>query len=268
MGVLILHGIGSQSEDFAEPMVSEVKRRIDKAGFNSNEIKFRPVHWAPVLTEKEKALWRTLSRDNELDWGKIRKFIICYFADAIAYNQREENDIYKKIHKIMHDELVALRKDDFENQDKPLLLMGHSLGGHIISNYIWDRQKGNESNIFGSTPLEKMETLTGIITFGCNIPLFTLVKDPIVSIKFPPNQLAENLKNVAQWNNFYDSDDVLGYPLKSLSPSYEEAVHKDIQINVGNIITSWNMASHMEYWTDNDFAKQVAGFLSSILSQI
>jgi hypothetical protein len=268
MGVLILHGIGSQSNDFADAMISEVKKRVDKAGFNSSEISFRPVHWAPVLSERERALWCKLSYSNKLDWRKLRTFIISHFADAIAYNQREPNDIYSRIHKIMHDELVELRKEDFENQDKPLVLMGHSLGGHIMSNYIWDRQHCRDSCIFGDTPLEKMETLTGIITFGCNIPLFTLAYDPIVSIEFPPKKLKENLKKIAQWNNFYDSDDVLGYPLKPLSPSYKKSVHRDIQINVGNIITSWNMFSHMKYWTDNDFTKQVAGFLTSILSQL
>ncbi len=270
MGVLILHGMGSQLADFAEPMIEELKKRIEKAGCNPNDIRFRPVHWAPELEKKEKELWNDLSCGNELDWQKIRKFIISTFADAVAYNQREPNEIYTHIHERLHEQLVELRKNDFKNQDKPLIFMGHSLGSHIISNYIWDRQqdKNKEPGKFGTTPLEKMETLTGIISFGSNIPLFTLALPEIISITFPPDQLEENLKKVAQWNNFYDSDDVLGYPLKPLSQSYKKTVHEDIQINVGNIFTSWNLASHMKYWTDNSFTKPVAKFLCKILTQL
>lgn len=37
----------------------------------------------------------------------------------------------------------------------------------------------------------------------------------------------------AKWFNFYDPDDVLGYPLKTINADYKKAVAKDIPINVG-----------------------------------
>ncbi|NIQ25048.1 MAG: hypothetical protein GTN88_00295, partial [Gammaproteobacteria bacterium] len=69
----------------------------------------------------------------------------------------------------------------------------------------------------------------------------------------------------ASWLNFFDPDDVLGYPLKPLSPEYRRAVSRDITINVGGIAASWNPLSHSKYWTDNDFTKPVAKFIDKLL---
>ena len=69
----------------------------------------------------------------------------------------------------------------------------------------------------------------------------------------------------ARWLNFFDADDVLGYPLRPLSASYHDAVSADLQIDVGSILKSWNPLSHEEYWTDNDFIAPVAGMIREIL---
>ena len=61
--------------------------------------------------------------------------------------------------------------------------------------------------------------------------------------------------------NFFDADDVLGSPLKPLSPSYDQAVSADLEINVGNLLMAWNPIAHTAYWTDHDFAKPVAPLL-------
>lgn len=145
--------------------------------------------------------------------------------------------------------------------------MGHSLGTHIISNYVWDRQHDYELAEYGNTPLEKMKTLVGIITFGSIIPLFTLGLEKVESITFPHEKCDETIRKAAKWLNFYDNDDVLGYPLKNLGDNgnYNEAVTEDIEINAGSIFTSWNPFSHAKYWTDNDFTKRVAGFLCDLL---
>jgi hypothetical protein len=69
----------------------------------------------------------------------------------------------------------------------------------------------------------------------------------------------------ARWWNYYDKDDVLGYPLKPISPSYDAVVDEDIEINVGGFATSFTPKSHTEYWTDNDFTEPVAKFLTAFL---
>lgn len=268
MGVLILHGIGSQAANFADHTIYEIKKRIQKAGHDPADISFVPVHWAPVIDTKEKKLWEKIYKDNELDWIKMRQFIISALGDAVAYNQRQPNEISTKIHKKIHEELLKLRTEEFENQDKPIVFMGHSLGSHIISNYIWDRQNRKNPEIYGGSALERMETLTGIITFGSNIPLFTLALSTVESITLPPEQLPANLKQVSRWNNYYDPDDALGFPLKPVYEPLQVKELNDYAINSGNILSSWNIMSHNGYWTDNDFTKPVAKYLIEILSKL
>ena len=110
-----------------------------------------------------------------------------------------------------------------------------------------------------------MEKLAGIVTFGCNIPLFTFAYEDVVPIEFPPSTLPQYLKKKAKWMNYYDPDDVLAYPLKAINPAYNAVVKKDIPINVGGIFSSWNPLSHSDYWTDNSFTKPVAKLVSSFL---
>src|SRR5207245_7973408 len=121
------------------------------------------------------------------------------------------------------------------------VLIAHSLGSVIMSNYIWDEQTGKG---LGSIPFARMETLTSLVTFGSTIPLSTLALDDVLSITFPPPTLPGHLRGYAQWLNFFDADDALGYPLKPLSASYDHAVSADLEINVGNLYTAWTTIAH------------------------
>ena len=209
---------------------------------------------------------------------RLRKFVINSLGDAIAYLKRvdfQSPDVYGSIHEIVHNRVVELRAA-LGDEDKPLIVIAHSLGGVIMSNYIWDEQKhATDGQGLGGNPFEKMETLSAFFTFGCNISLVSLAYDPILSIAFPPPGLSGHfpaatptteLQAAAKWVNFYDADDVLGYPLKDLSPTYGAAVKEDVEINVGGILTSWNPASHGRYWTDRDLVRPVAQGIVDVLN--
>jgi hypothetical protein len=88
---------------------------------------------------------------------------------------------------------------------------------------------------------------------------------PNLQAFFPPGTPPEKIAEVTQWLNFYDPDDILGYPMKSLDPKYAKTVTRDIAVNVGNLLRSWNPASHTEYWTDNNITRPVAELLHGIL---
>ena len=267
LGALIIHGMGCQKPDFAVEMIEEVSDRIQRVGVNPKDIVWQPVYWADLLQPAEDSLWERMSSANDLNFVKLRQFVISNFGDAIAYQPgtRDQENVYNAIHKRIHENILELRKA-LGNSDKPLVVLAHSLGCAMMSNYIWDRQHGYDKTKFGKTAFERMETLTGLVTFGCNIPLFTLAYPKVVSIEFPPSSLPPALKAAAQWLNYFDADDVLGYPLKQLSPSYAKAVTRDVEINVGGILSSWNPMSHTDYWEDNDFTKPVSKFLMEILS--
>lgn len=258
VGVLIVHGMGSQQPDFADAMIADLKDKLD---VKAASVRWKAVYWAPVLSDREKQVWDNLSSQNDLDWVKLRKFFINAFGDASAYRYIPDEPIctYYRIHDIVRDGLKSLRAQ-LGGDDKPLIVIAHSLGSVIMSNYIWDRQRVNDPDAarYGQTAFERMESLAGFITFGSNIPLFVLAYDPIECITFPPVYLPDELKAKAKWLNFFDSDDILGWPLKELSPSFTAAVTADREINVGGLFTSWNPLSHSDYWTDGDFTGPVA----------
>ncbi len=119
----------------------------------------------------------------------------------------------------------------------------------------------------GLSDFEQLHTLAGIVTFGCNIPLFTLAFNEAVPITFPAAQLPDpgDVRTKAKWLNYYDPDDVLGYPLKAINDAYDDVVDEDKSINVGGLFSSWNPLSHNKYWTDNDFTKPAAEFIATFL---
>jgi hypothetical protein len=263
IGVLVVHGIGVQKRDFGNDFIDEMNNRLDDLDVARDTVKWEPAYWADLLTGPEEKLWNNLSASFNLDWVTIRKFFINVFADAIAYQRipGEKHNMYKEIHRRIHTHLGNLQAS-LGKQNTPLVVVAHSLGSVIISNYIWDEQKRKG---LGTNSFDRMELLSGMVTFGSNIPLFTLALPEVRSIEFPPAILPENLKARAKWLNFFDADDVLGYPLKPLSPSYAQAVSEDIEINVGGLFTSWNPISHNEYWTDDDFTKPVTRLIRDLI---
>lgn len=239
IGVLVVHGIGVQKPDFADDFIAEMK---DRLGNPATHIQWEPAFWADLLTPLEDELWQKLSRNNDLDWITVRKFIINILADAVAYRRgrpSDERDMYGQIHARIQDCLAKLLAS-LGNPNSPLIVIAHSLGSVIMSDHIWDEQHGKEPGKgLGTNAFERMETLAGLATFGSNIPLFTLGLPHIVAIEFPPATLPDKLKAAARWLNFFDADDVLGFPLKPLSPSYAETVNEDLLINAGGLFTSW-----------------------------
>ena len=266
VGVLLVHGMGLVADDFAHDTINALRERVSGRGLNRDDIAWQSVYWAPNLSARETQLWVDLAADHDLNWAKLRKFFVNAFGSSTAYHlsQDRSDNFYDKVHGTVLDSLKELRAK-LGGEDKPVIVIAHSLGSVIMSNYIWDRQKGKDAARYGATALERMETLAGLVTLGSNIPFFTLACNQVVSIEFPPPGLPEKLKKKAKWLNLYDADDVLGWPLKQLSLSYGDAVSEDLEVNVGNILTSWNPANHAAYWNDDSVIKPVAYLIASIL---
>ena len=263
LGVLIVHGMGVQGADFADGFIREMRRRVHRLGVVEERIAWRAGWWADLVRTREETLWRKLSRGHDLDFARIRRFIISHFGDALAYQRVPVPgaDVYTLLHARIRAHLAELRAQ--MGGDRPIVVLAHSLGGTIVSNYVWDEQQHPTA---GASAVEQMRTLTGIVTFGSNIPLFTLGLPEIVAIRFPGELLDARVAAAAKWLNFYDPDDVLGFPLKPLSPSYDAVVSADLEIDVGGLLASWNPLSHDKYWTDDDFTGPVARFIADVAS--
>ena len=109
-----------------------------------------------------------------------------------------------------------------------------------------------------------METLVCMVTFGCNIPLFTFAYDPVQPIRFPGYCLDERLSRSARWLNVYAPADLLGYPLRPVQ-GYAAVVHEDRPMAVGSWFRRHTPLSHLEYWNDARFQDYLAHHLRDLL---
>jgi hypothetical protein len=97
-----------------------------------------------------------------------------------------------------------------------------------------------------------------LLTTGCNIPLFVAGFDKI--LPFNGSKLHPQFK----WKNYYDRDDVLGWPLQPLSDEYNHLV-EDIEIDSGDFFSSMTPFSHTHYWTDRDFFKPLTETITTLI---
>lgn len=107
-----------------------------------------------------------------------------------------------------------------------------------------------------SAPLqEKLEKELGAPTFA--------------RIAYPGTKLPKAKRARPWWLNFYDPDDILGFPLAEIGPRYEALARRgeleDKPINAGGLAQWWNPLSHNGYWKDDDLAEPLAVFLRRLL---
>jgi pimeloyl-ACP methyl ester carboxylesterase len=254
-------------------MVDELKCRIERAGADPGGVEFKAAYWGDLLESREESLLRRMCAGGDLDWVRIRReLVVSGFGDAIAYlgPATAESPYYGAIHARIETALDELQEQLDGHEHAPVVIVAHSLGCAVVSNYLWDAQRETPW-ARGETPFTRGETVAGLITMGCNLPLFTMALRPNeVSAVALPGAHAEQafrdkagFREHAGWFNFYDPDDVLGYPLKPVSASYAKAVREDIAINTGPV---WS--AHTSYWTDNDVTVPVAKRLVALLNAI
>jgi len=275
VAVLAVHGMGSQgatepkdtskltfSKDLKRLVADEIYRR-NKFKFQ-NHVAWREVFWADILQKRQDNYFHKIK--NRTRGNRLRRFLVKNISDAAAYRQIPSDpkaNTYKKIHQKIDMVLNHFVNIDEVDDDARLIILAHSLGGHIMSNYLYDLQR----NPSKPTDFLNARTTMAFVTFGCNIPLFTFAYDPdyVKPITRPGIALRSQYILKTWWRNYYDKDDVLGYPLSGISKGYralkKSGELKDIPINAGGPFTFWNLLSHNAYWKDADFYKPVADLI-------
>jgi hypothetical protein len=155
--------------------------------------------------------------------------------------------------------------------------VAQSLGGQLISNYIWDAQQPRAYAGIWSTPLDdgvpadtardnfrRMRTLRRLLTTGCNIPVFVAGHGTIEPID------RRKLGVDFRWINQFDPDDVLGWPLAQLSAAYAQLV-EDRPVNAGGNsllerIKGLSPYSHAQYWSTDHVLDGIADSLRELLT--
>jgi hypothetical protein len=265
--LIALHGMGETDEAYADPLWRELMERLGPGLWG--RVYYDSIYYQALVQPHQQKLWARM-RQRDLDWTRLRQFLLYGFSDAawLDYKAHEAGSGYEQSQALV---LRALATAYERVGDKPVVIVAQSLGGHVISNYLWDAQASKPSRGIWLRPPGKfsrpqeaflrLKSLRQLYTTGCSIPIFVagFPKEKIIAV-------ATSAKGYSfRWKNFYDQDDVLGWPLKPLSDSYRAAVDRDYAVNSGGLLRAWNPWSHTRYWTDREVTDRLAGDLRGLM---
>jgi hypothetical protein len=281
VALITVHGMGETPPDYAADLGRRLRARIGPRF--TGQVDMRAVYYQDILKPNEREIWRRVEGDSIVRYDQLRKFLLFGFADAAGLENRKEEA--GSVYELAQIEIAKTLLDIYaaNGAGTPVILLAHSLGCQVLSSYIYDAQKARGgmpveagvwrdidhwSRSLQGRALTESErhflacgTALGWITTGCNIPIFVAAHKEMTIIPIAPPR--PNFK----WINFYDPDDVLGWPLQPLSEGYRLLV-QDRAINAGHgvinwLVKSWNPLSHSSYWQD----EVVIGELASMLTE-
>lgn len=255
LGILTLHGMGKTEEGYANDLFDEIDELLgdDLAG----HIKTASVFYQGILQDNQSEYLKRVKR--RLRWDNLREFLLYGFSDAASLESRKEgvSSPYYQAQEIILNTLKNLYSR-LEGPDRRVIVIAQSLGGQVISNYLWDATKDgtvpdgvwSQPQVFESAEEEEFcrgKKTVRLLTTGCNIPIF------VAGFNRQDIKPIRKIHPKFEWHNFYDKDDVLGWPLRDLSDDYAQRV-KDHSMNAG-LLSGFTPLSHKHYWRDRDFLK-------------
>ena len=275
IGVLLTHGMGDPQPDFADGLIRRLRKTL---GRDAADVDFEPCHWAPVLQKSQDRVWQKLvDGGREMDMKRMRRWIVSAFGDPVGYLSGYMQDgapVHLKVHECVRDALARLAARLDGPETAPLVVLAHSLGSVVTSNYIWNEERASgelrpagsgvsgelaatKRIAVGRTPFERMESLVTLVTYGSTIPLFLPPIEPLECIRFPRQMLPAQLRAVARWLNVYDPDDLLGYPIAAAWDDLHGSRIDDVTVNIGLFPLSETPFTHTLYDRDGSFLELV-----------
>ncbi|MCU0566797.1 MAG: hypothetical protein MUF49_09395 [Oculatellaceae cyanobacterium Prado106] len=262
IAVITIHGMGNITAHYADPLRAKLQDALASQWAN---ISFQSVYYQNLLQPRQQDLFDRMKR--HLSWIELREFLLFGCSDAIHLeaSRKEADGLYVQA-QLRVAEALQRAYSELDDKSGKVIILAQSLGGQVISNYLWDAQHAGTTGIWKNIDqylklnnLEqsfvRLNSLHRLFTTGCTIPLSVAGTEPLEPIA-PPNP-------AFRWFNFYDADDALGYPLQPLSPAYETLV-EDIPVNVdpkglAGLLSQWNPLSHTHYWEDRGVLETVIG---------
>lgn len=280
IAVAILHGAGTPKKNFADHMIDRLVTAVAKQTKKSRpevqkQLVFEPIFWSSVFEKEERRLWERLKKGGKMDYARLRLFTIEFLADAIAYQPANGNgQNYDKVHAVVAQSMNKLAER--AGGHAPLCVISHSLGSVVATNYFLDLQQKPErigaqtERRIGPGPLEKGETLFLFYTLGSPLALWSLRFGDFGDAIIVPSPAVGKYYQYTEgeWLNIYDRDDVLSYPLKTLNQAFHKGVTRDVEMNVGGLLTSWNPFSHQAYDRDEDVIFAIAAGIARLLRNL
>lgn len=266
VALITVHGMGSTPPDYAAELQRELAHRL---GPRAGDVHVGSVWYQGILEPNERRVWDRVGRS--VRWDDLRKFLLFGFADAAGLESGRH--LLAGAYTLAQIHLARTLYEAYRavGPDGRVVWLAQSLGGQVSSNYFWDAGSAaagkpaagiwadihkHQTAISGNEPLStplirflQGATLEVMLTTGCNIPIFVAAHATQDILPIRPNP-------GFRWLNFYDKDDVLGWPLADLSSEYAQVV-RDIPVNAGGgllgwLVKSWNPMSHTQYWRDDE----------------
>ena len=136
VGIMVVHGIGTNDLTYADRFMHAVMRKLWRS--ERERIHWQPVFWADVIRPHQMAYMHRARGMTFMTYWNQRRFVLSALADAASYAQiGDPNDsVYEDIQKKITRGIKHLK--DANDPDRPLIIVAHSLGCHIVSTYIHD----------------------------------------------------------------------------------------------------------------------------------
>lgn len=283
--LVTLHGMGQTCADYADGLIRDVQ---DTLGDQAHSVEFLRVYYQQQLQQNQERLWERTTASRRIGYHALRRFMLYSFSDAAGMETAKDqvgSSYFTTQVEIARQLLRAFAVTG--GRRGSTVVVAHSLGGQVFSSFIYDAQRARRAAQPGATVraptagiwtdtragLEGVvppgegwvdylggEGINALLTIGCNIPIF-VAAHPQMSVR-PIDRPHAGF----QWHNYFDSDDVLGWPLQPLSDGYAALV-QDHSVNVGSLVFSWSPMSHSHYWTDGTIVRAVAQQLRRVMEE-
>ncbi len=251
IGVLTLHGVGSQREgvDFD----ASLRRSLQEKAGQKVTIVMKSVYYHGGSLERQEKLWDGYDRLEDanarsLDQKIFRRVMLATLGDALAYsnNPKDASSFYRRVHEKVRDAVDQLETELAGTA--PVAVVAHSLGCKVIFDYLCDAQSGEGIWEGKQHPSEfqQLASLRLLVTTGCSLPFFQSATPEAQHRFFRAHK-------DFQWINFYDRDDLLGWPLRPLGGRFERLVQDKERNGLGSILTS-----HINYWRHDQLNNEIA----------
>ncbi|QOY95629.1 hypothetical protein IM543_07210 [Massilia sp. UMI-21] len=278
VALITVHGMGETPPTYADGLMDRLRGQL---GALAGQVVMRSVYYQKILQDNQHAIWEMTSERGIVRYPGLRKFVLFGFGDAAGLENRKE--IPGSVYELAQGEIaLALLSAHAVRPAMPVVFVAQSLGCHVLSSYIYDAQKAAKGQPVGAgiwrnidawaattlgralTASEKTflgaGTCAALVTTGCNIPVFIAAHKlmHIIPIDRPTG--------LFKWINFYDPDDVLGWPLQPLPGGYRELV-EDRVVNASSggvaslLLRSWNPLAHNSYWDNATVIDAIAAML-------
>ncbi|GAA5443222.1 hypothetical protein Misp06_01398 [Microbulbifer sp. NBRC 101763] len=272
--VLAVAGAGVAPRDFASPLFSALK---DALGGDWSRLYCDTLTAVESLQGNTDRVFQGMCK-SEMDYLRARKFLLCTMAQGAAQlgDIQQRDGAYEKtqgaIYRMLQKAAAAA------GERTPVVLLSHSFGCVSFSNYLWDAQRssvghgiwrdGGPGGVRKGSARERflrLKTLSYWYTLGASNPLWCAGRgrEQIQAVT------ADSRGYRFRWKNFYHPDDLFGWPLKPLSPTYNQAVFKDYETRP---LSDSHMGSQgpqvlplEDYWSSDLVLQQLLGDLRALL---